>query len=340
MIGFPRLVLPLVSVPNACFLVRFVALLGLVGVAPPAVAAGTGQIFVSNERSSELTILDQTDTVIKQIKTCGRPRGMRFTPDRTKLIVACGSDNTIAVYAIDTQKLVKRFRNVPDPETFDLHPNGHDLYSSNEDDSEATLIDIDTGAVKGHFPTGPEPEGVLVTPDGKTVFVTSEAANLVHVINVDENKLVKDIITATRPRRFALSPDGKELWVTCEMSGLVMIIDTETLIEKGRVDFQPKGMRRDEVTPVDIVMTRDGKTLYAALGRANHVAVVDTASRSVRSYVLVGKRPWGLRLNKAETKLYVANGLSDDLSIIDTASGRTLKTVPVGIVPYGILIDD
>ena len=57
-------------------------------------------------------------------------------------------------------------------------------------------------------------------------------------------------------------------------------------------------------------------------------------------YILVGRRPWGLRLTKDEHKLYVANGLSDDLSIIDTATGRVSKTVPVGMVPYGILVDD
>ena len=302
--------------------------------------AASGLVFVSNERSNQITVLDQTDTVIRQIKTCARPRGMRFTPDRTKIIVACGSDNTIALYDVTTQKLVKRFRNIPDPETFDLHPNGRDLYVSNEDDSEATLIDLDTGATKGHFPTGPEPEGVLITPDGKFVFVASEAANLVHVIDVEQQKIVKDIITATRPRRFALTPDGKELWVSCEMSGLVEIIDTATLTETGRVEFLPKGMRREEVTPVDITMTRSGKTLYAALGRANHIAVVDVKSRSVLDYILVGKRPWGLRLTKDEKKLYVTNGLSDDLSIIDTATAKVLKSVPVGIVPYGVLIDD
>ena len=222
-------------------------LVGLLTEAPAQ--AGSGLVFVSNERSSQLTVLDQSDTVIKQIKTCARPRGMRFTPDHSKIVVACGSDNTIALYDVATQKLVKRFRDIPDPETFDLHPNGKDLYVSNEDDSEATLLDLETGQVKGHFPTGPEPEGVLVTPDGKTVFVASEAANLVHVIDVETQKVIKDIITATRPRRFALTPDGKELWVSCEMSGLVEIIDTATLTETGRVDFQPKGMRKEEVTP-------------------------------------------------------------------------------------------
>ena len=86
--------------------------------------------------------------------------------------------------------------------------------------------------------------------------------------------------------------------------------------------------------------TADGSRAYVALGRANHVAVVDVESREVLDYILVGKRPWGLALTQDEGLLYVANGLSDDLAIIDTESRRVVTTVPVGLVPYGILIDD
>jgi PQQ-dependent catabolism-associated beta-propeller protein len=302
--------------------------------------AGTGLVFVSHERSDNIVGLNKADEVVGQFKTCARPRGMRRTPDGKSLIVACGNDDTIAVYDMATRTLVKRFRDIPDPETFDLHPNGRDLYISNEDDSEATVLDLETGEVKAHYATGPEPEGVLATPDGKRVFVASEAANLVHVIDVESGKIIKDILTATRPRRFALSPDGRELWVSCELSGIVDIIDAASLQSKGQIAFLPKGMRREQVTPVDLVMSRDGKTAYVALGRANHVAVVDVASRSVKDYILVGRRPWGLRFSADEKTLYVANGLSDDVSIIETATQKVRKTVPVGMVPYAVVIDD
>jgi PQQ-dependent catabolism-associated beta-propeller protein len=266
-------------------------------------AEPTGFAFVSNERSSNIFVLDGKDQVVGSFKTCARPRGMRFTPDRKQLIVACGGDDTIALYDVGTHKLVKRFRNIGDPETFDLHPNGRDLYISNEDDSEATVIDIQTGKVKNHFPTGAEPEGVLITPDGRYAFVASEAASLVHVIDVQAQKVVKDIMVGTRPRRFALTPDGKELWVSAELAGIVDIIDTDSLEAVGQVAFLPKGMRRQDVTPVDLVMTRDGRRAYVALGRANHVAVVDVPARKVLDYVLVGRRPWGVRLTKDESTL-------------------------------------
>jgi YVTN family beta-propeller protein len=87
-------------------------------------------------------------------------------------------------------------------------------------------------------------------------------------------------------------------------------------------------------------MTRDGKTAYVTLGRANHVAVVDVASRKVQDYVLVGSRAWGAALNRDESRLFVANGLSDDISIIDTRSRKVLRSVPVGRVPHTVVIDD
>ena len=43
-------------------------------------------IFVSNENSDSITILDQKNKkIIKSISTGGRPRDMKFSKDKTKL---------------------------------------------------------------------------------------------------------------------------------------------------------------------------------------------------------------------------------------------------------------
>jgi YVTN family beta-propeller protein len=77
-----------------------------------------------------------------------------------------------------------------------------------------------------------------------------------------------------------------------------------------------------------------------SLGRANHVAFVDVASRKVTNLVLVGKRAWGVGLNRSGSQAFVVNGLSDDMTVIDTASAKAIKTVPVGRVPYMVIVDD
>ena len=104
--------------------------------------------------------------------------------------------------------------------------------------------------------------------------------------------------------------------------------------------FYTQGMRKSDVTPVGIAMTKDGKTAYVALGHAAHVAIVDVAARKVLGYILVGRRAWGLTLSRDEKTLYVANGLGDDISIIDTASRKAKVSVPVGRVPYGVVVDE
>lgn len=80
------------------------------------------------------------------------------------------------------------------------------------------------------------------------------------------------------------------------------------------------------------------KTAWVGLGKANHVAEVDVATRKVRRTVLAGKRAWGLALSADASRLYVANGLSDDMTTIDTTSGKALKTVPAGRVPHSVLV--
>ena len=130
------------------------------------------------------------------------------------------------------------------------------------------------------------------------------------------------------------------LWVTNELSGSVSLIDLNTMEVADTIEFKPKGFRAEDVTPVGIIVTGDGKTAFVTLGRANHVAVVDVASRDVEDYILVGSRPWNGAFTRDESLLFVTNGLSDDVSIIDVESRKVVKSIPVGRVPHTILIDD
>jgi YVTN family beta-propeller protein len=143
-----------------------------------------------------------------------------------------------------------------------------------------------------------------------------------------------------RPRRIAATPDGKDLWVSAELAGEVDIIDRAKFVVTARIAFLPPGMRKSDVTPVGLVMTKDGNIAYVALGHAAHVAIVDVPARKVLGYVLVGKRPWGLTLSRDETTLYVANGFGDDITVIDARTRKAKISVPVGRIPYGVAVDD
>lgn len=308
--------------------------------AVPVQARDTGQVFISSEKDNGLVVVDAARAeVTGAIALCKRPRHMQLTPDRKQLLVACSDEHRIVVWDIAGKKIVERLDVGENPETFDLSPDGRTLYAANEEDALLTAFDL--GAKKKAFEVkvGGEPEGVKVSADGKTVYVASEVASLVHVIDVATRKVVKNIQVGQRPRRFLLTGAG-ELWVSNELGASVSVIRTSDHSVQGVIDFKPPGMRPEDVTPVGMALAPDGKTAYVGLGKANHVAAVDVASRQVRGYVLVGKRAWGLALSRNGQTLYVLNGLSDDMSIVDTAKLRAFKTLKAGRVPYGAVVDD
>ena len=303
------------------------------------VVQAQGVAFVSSEKDNALTVIDlKTLAIAGTVPTCKRPRHMQLTPDGKQLMVACGESNAADVIDIATRKSVRKLPLGDDPEAFDLSPDGKTLYVTNEDEGALSMIDVASGKVLRNVPVGKEPEGVKVSPDGKTVWVTSEVANLVHVIDTASGKVAKNVKVGKRPRRFALTPDGSQLWVTNELSASVTVLSTKDYAVIDTLQFQVKGARDTDITPVGITMSKDGKRAFVALGRANHVAFVDVAARKVTDLVLVGKRAWNVALDKAETRLLVCNGLSDDLTVIDVPNAKALKTLPVGRVPYMAVI--
>lgn len=295
--------------------------------------------WVSSEKDNALTLVDlATLAVTGTVPTCLRPRHMQRTPDGKRLLVACGDSQQADVIELASRRSVGKIALGDDPEIFDLSPDGKTLYVSNEEDAELGIVDVASGKRRSAVKVGEEPEGVLVARDGKTVYVTSEVASLVHVVDAASGKLRQNIAVGKRPRRMALTPDGNQLWVSNELGASVSIIDTRTLTVIDTLKFQVKGARSTDITPVGLLISADGKRAFVGLGKANHVAFVDVAGRKTTDLVLVGKRAWGLGLNKAQDRLLVVNGLSDDLSVVDVAAAKALKTVAVGRVPHSVVV--
>lgn len=306
----------------------------IAALALPAAA----QVFVSSEKDHQILVLQPDGQPLKTIAVCKRPRHMAWHDGGRQILVACGDSHELGVVDLAAGRQVDRLPTGESPEIFGLSPDGRTAYVSIEEDGELAAYDLASKKQLFSVKTGGEPEGVLVSPDGKLAYVTSEVANAVHVIDLAQRKAVAQIKVGKRPRRFALSPDGRELWVSNELGASLSIIDTASRSVKHTLSFALPGLRSSDITPVGLLISPDGRTAWVGLGRANHVAEVDVATRSVRRAVLVGKRAWGLALNREGSRLYVSNGLSDDLSIVDTASGRALKTVPAGRVPHSILV--
>ena len=158
------------------------------------VHAASGRIFITNERSNDISVIDGASLEIERtIEVGDRPRGIGISPDGTELYIAVSEENAIAVLDLNTLELLRKFQAGSDPETFAVHPNGN-IYISNEDDAKASVFNPRTGEQIAEIQVGLEPEGVAISPDGKQVIVTSESTNMLHVILVPEHTIIANIL--------------------------------------------------------------------------------------------------------------------------------------------------
>jgi YVTN family beta-propeller protein len=131
----------------------------LVAASSGGLAKDTALVFVSNERTNNLIIIDpKTNTVVKDLKTSRRPRDMHFNADHTKLYVACGDDDVIDIIDVAKLELVYKLSTGASPETFGIDESRRRIYVSNEEGSSLSIIDIDQNIIVQEVPTGAEPE--------------------------------------------------------------------------------------------------------------------------------------------------------------------------------------
>jgi PQQ-dependent catabolism-associated beta-propeller protein len=161
---------------------------------------------------------------------------------------------------------------------------------------------------------------------------------MAHLIDWRNKKIVANILVDPRPRYAEYNKDGSELWVTSEVGGTVSVIDPIGHVVKQKIVFEVPGLAKEQIQPVGIRFSADGKVAFIALGPANRVAVIDAATKQVLKYLLVGQRVWQLELTSDGKYLLSTNGVSNDVSVIDVATLKVIKSIPVGSFPWGVAI--
>jgi YVTN family beta-propeller protein len=328
-------------------------------LALPAKAADRLRIYVSNEDSGEITLLDPVaGQVLQRISVGKRPRGIKLAPGGKLLYVALsGSPNAgpgvdesklpppdrsadgIGVVDLATFKLLRTLPSGQDPEAFDLSPDGRTLFISNEETAEVTVLDIATARVTRRVAVGREPEGVTVRPDGKVVYVTCEGDGEVVAIDTATFKVISHMPTELRPRSVVFTRDGSTAFATAERGAAVTVLDAVRHIAIETINIPSEAGKTLPARPMGSVIAPDGRHIYVSNGRGESVAVIDVATRKVTRMIDdVGTRPWGIGLSPDGRNIYTANGPSDDVSVIDVETGRVDRRIKIGGRPWGLVV--
>jgi YVTN family beta-propeller protein len=325
------------------------------------------QVYVSNEKSGDLTVISGSDNrVLATIPVGKRPRGVHPSPDGKTVYVALSgtpiaappqldahgnpifqrskddddddasksdkSADGIGVVDVATGKMTGRISAGSDPEEFALSLDGTRLYVSNEDVKSASVINIASGKVEHIIAVGQEPEGVATSPDGKHFYITCEAGGDVYVVETAGYSTVGHFKVNVRPRTMAFLPGEGVGFIPSESTGELNVIDT-VKFQVLKVIALPAGSR-----PMSVKVSANGRKVYVSNGRAGTVSVLDSRTYELLDTIKVGVRPWGIALSPDGRFLYSANGPSNDVSVVDLESNKEVARVKAGASPWAVAV--
>jgi YVTN family beta-propeller protein len=330
------------------------------------VQAANYEVYVTNERSGDVTVINGSDfSIAATIPVGKRPRGIHVSPDGKTVYVAlsgtpieappqidahgnpiferkkAGDDDDadadkaadgIGVLDVARKKLTGKLNAGSDPEEFALSKDGRHIYISNEDTKTASVIGIAAAKVEHIIPVGQEPEGVTTTPDGKQFYVTCEAGGDIYVVDTASYAAVTHFKVNGRPRSVAFLSSGGIGFIPSESVGELNVIDSVNAKVLKTIAL-PTGSR-----PMRVKLSPDEKRLYVSNGRAGTISVFDTHSYELLDTIKVGTRPWGIGVSPDGKFLFAANGPSNDVSIVDLKTNKEVSRIKAGSSPWGIAI--
>ena len=247
-------------------------------------------LYVDDEGSSSLTVLD--------IHT-GRPSGtvnipfpynLYFTPDGTKAVDVV--ERLQRVEFRDWRHGWKLLRSVsipwPGADHLDFSADGSYFMISTEFSGVLAKVDVNRMALAGYVRVGGLPIDVKLSPDGSVFYVTNQGRMGVSVVDPVAMKEIQFIPTGRGAHGLQVSRDTRSLYVSNRLEGSISVIDfaTRSVVAKWRISGGG--------SPDMLQLNPDGSRLWAS-GRYNAtVYVFDTTSGEVIARIPVGAEDHGL----------------------------------------------
>ena len=247
-------------------------------------------LYVDNEGSSSLTVLDiHTGKPVDQINI-PFPYNLYFTPDGTKAVDVV--ERLQRIEFRDWRHGWALLKSVPIPwpgaDHLDFSADGSYLMISTEYSGVVARVDVNSMQLAGSVRVGGLPIDVRLSPDGNYFYVTNQGRMGVSVIDPVAMKEIQFIPTGRGAHGLQVSRDTKSLYVSNRLEGSISVIDftTRKVVTKWVI---PGGG-----SPDMLQLNPDGTQLWAS-GRYNAtVYVISTVTGQVLARIRVGAQDHGL----------------------------------------------
>lgn len=185
----------------------------------------------------------------------------------------------------------------------------------------------------------PHPFGLTLSPDGKTIITANSGTgpfSISIINNYNGEAVVKQVPENAKSGQglleavfmgLAVAPDNQTLYVAGGQQNRIYIFDLKSGNKLGEISCNKSFDQTDYSDGYigDLVLTKDGRYLYAVDQIGFRLIVIDTRQKAVVHNVRTGRYPFGVSLSPDEKSLYVANIGMFEYSYIKSLDKNRLK---------------
>jgi YVTN family beta-propeller protein len=290
-----------------------------VGTYPVAIAvnANSNKIYVVNQQSNNVTVIDGATDLTATVATGSFPMALAINSLTNKIYVANGNGNSVTV--IDGNTLAATSLNVGQrPQALAVNSTTNRIYVANFVDATVSVIDGATNAV-ATIAVGTRPCAVAVDEVSNQIYVANYRSRSVSVIDGATGS-VTAVSVGLYPKAVAVDAVRNLIYVANSGADTATIIDGVTRATTTvMVGAWPVAVDVDSLT---------GKAYFAIAGDPGAVTMVDGLNDSTVS-LRVGPYPAAIAVDSGRSRIYTANQGDNSASMIAGASVDPLQFVPV-----------
>lgn len=195
----------------------------------------------------------------------------------------------------------------------------------------------------------PHPYGLVLSPDGNTAITANSGTSPLSITilrNIlSDHPEVQQVppgpstdrgVLASVFMGLAVSPDNQTVYVAGGQENRIYRFDLESGEPLGFLDcsFVSDSLDYSHGYIGDLVLSSDGKTLYAVDQIGFRMVILDTGTGRLLHNVPVGRYPFGICLSPDEQKVYVANVGMFQYSMIKGITAENVKEKALKFPPF------
>ena len=294
-----------------------------------------GLIFVANEGSDNLTIIDRfTYSIVDVVKTGMAPRGMVYSRLNRQLYVANSGDNSIVVIDLNTLQTLRTIllRYGDEPNRMALSPDEQQLYIVNHGSNTLSVYDTQSFQEIDRVTLGMTPTAIAVDRVSGYVYISNLNSESISIYQPIEQSIMSTLSVGGSPSEIAIDDRDKVLYLAFDRQRKTSFIDLRTGNNIGSLNICSSA--------AGMAYHRGSRQLYAAMGDCSEIAIIKPENGLKLGEIMIPGRPGLITLDPENRFLLAVIPDENKLAVINAVNREIMAQVEVGIRPYMAIVPE